>query len=257
MEESIFLTEKNRVGYISLNKPKANAYDIDFHTQLAACLEEANSLDTIKVIVIRSTLDKFFSAGADIKVFSANTSEQNREMVRHARKVAALISGSPKIVIAGIRGHALGGGLELAMACDIRLGAEGSYQLGLPEVKLGLIPGNGGTQRLLRLLGKSRALELLITGYSIGPREAFDLGLINHLYPLESFDRELENYAEQIAQGPGQAIAAIKKCVHEGMDMPLPEALELESLEADALYDSEDAIEGLKAFLEKRNPDFR
>ncbi|GAF04509.1 putative enoyl-CoA hydratase echA8 [Saccharicrinis fermentans DSM 9555 = JCM 21142] len=160
----ITLERKNRVGYIVINRPKANCYEINFHKQLIACLEEANADDEIKVIVVKSALEKFFCAGADIKVFEANTVAENKVMVKHAQMVADKLSNSPKVTIAAINGHALGGGLELAMACDFRLASEGKYFMGLPEIKLGLMPGNGGSQRLIRLIDKSKALELLMTG---------------------------------------------------------------------------------------------
>ncbi|MEM9867305.1 MAG: enoyl-CoA hydratase-related protein, partial [Bacteroidota bacterium] len=194
--------------------------------------------------------------GADIKVFEANTIEENKEMVKHAQQAANLLSFSKKITIAAIKGHALGGGLELAMACDIRLGAKENYFLGLPEIKLGLIPGNGGTQRLIRLIGKSAAFELLLTGDSIGPEKAFQLGLFNHLYDKETFEEAVSVFAENLAKGPAQAMTAIKQCI-KGLEMPLEEGLTLETQWANTLYDTEDAKEGYAAFLEKREPRFK
>ncbi|MGQ1784777.1 enoyl-CoA hydratase/isomerase family protein [Saccharicrinis sp. GN24d3] len=253
----ITLEKKNRVGYVIVNRPKANCYEINFHKQLNACLDQANADNEVKVIVVKSALEKFFCAGADIKVFEANTVEENKEMVVNAQIAANKLSESKKITIAAISGHALGGGLELAMACDLRLAAEGNYFLGLPEIKLGLIPGNGGSQRLIRLIDKSKALELLITGDNIGPQEAFDIGLMNHLYKKEEFADKVEAYAEKLAKGPLEAMAAVKICVNKGLEMSLEDGLKLESEMVEPLYNSDDAREGNRAFVEKRDPRFK
>lgn len=257
MQEYISLTIQNRVGYIIINRPKANCYEINFHKQLIACINEANDNPDVKAIVLKSALAKFFSAGADIKVFEANTVEQNKDMVKHAQIVANALANSKKIVIAAIAGHALGGGLELALACDIRLGAEGNYLLGLPEIKLGLMPGNGGSQRLLRLIGASKALELLVTGDSINPQEAFQLGIFNHLYPADIFEAKVTAYAEQLAQGPLEAMTAVKQSVIKGVELSLKGGLELETQLVNPLYETDDAKEGYQAFLEKRDPQFK
>ena len=143
------------------------------------------------------------------------------------------------------------------MACDIRLGSDKQYLLGLPEIKLGLIPGNGGSQRLVRLINKTRALELLLTGDTFDAQEAFDLGLFSQLYPADEFDRSVTAYAEKLAKGPAQAMSATKICVHKGIELSLKEGLVLEDQMVDPLYDSEDAMEGLRAFLERRDPQFK
>lgn len=257
MEQSITLKIKNRVGYIIINRPKANCYEINFHKQLITCLDNANSNKEVKVIILKSALEKFFCAGADIKVFEANTVEGNKEMVRHAQLAANKLTDSKKITIAAITGHALGGGLELAMACDLRLASEGTYFLGLPEIKLGLIPGNGGSQRLIRLIDKSKALEMLITGDNLGPQEAFESGLVNHLYSREAFEHKTTEYAEKLAKGPVEAMAAVKVCVNKGLELSLSDGLKLESQMVEPLYDTDDAKEGSRAFMEKRNPKFK
>lgn len=253
----IELVLKNRVAYITLNRTKANCYEINFMKQLIDKINEAEENKTVKVIVVKSGLEKFFSAGADIKVFEANSVAENKEMVKHAQKAANLLASSKKITLAAIKGHALGGGLELAMACDIRLGARGDYLLGLPEIKLGLIPGNGGTQRLVRLISKTAALELLLTGDSIGPDKAHSLGLLNHLFEQKKFEDKIIAYAENLAQGPAMAMNAIKQCVNKGLELSLKEGLALEDELVAPLYDTEDAKEGYQAFLEKRKPKFK
>ena len=257
MEQVISLEIKNRVGYIIINRPKANCYEINFHKQLINYLNSANANPEVKIIVLKSALEKFFSAGADVKIFEANTVEENKAMVDHARMAANLLAGSKKITIAAINGHALGGGLELAMACDIRLAGEGSYFLGLPEIKLGLIPGNGGSQRLIRIVGKGKALELLLTGDNIGPAEAFRIGLVNHLYATDEFQRKVIEYAEKLAQGPLEAMAAAKICVNKGIELSLADGLKLENELVTPLYGTEDAAEGSRAFVEKRKPNFK
>ncbi len=257
MDQVISLEIKNRVGYIVINRPKANCYEINFHKQLIACIDEANANPEVKVIVLKSALEKFFCAGADVKVFAANTVEENKDMVDHARIAANKLSDSRKITIAAIHGHALGGGLELAMACDLRVAAEGNYFLGLPEIKLGLIPGNGGSQRLIRLIDKSKALELLLTGDNLSPQEAYSIGLINKLYAADEYQQAMEAYAEKLAKGPVEAMAAAKLCVNRGVELSLVDGLKLEDELVNPLYDTDDAREGSLAFVEKRMPNFK
>jgi enoyl-CoA hydratase/carnithine racemase len=162
------------------------------------------------------------------------------------------MAAAEQVFIAHLNGHALGGGLEIALACDIRLAAPGGYKLGTPEVTLGLLPGNGGTQRLTRLLGPSRAMDLLLTGRTFSPEEAAQWGLVAALVD-EDGARE---YAERLATGPQLAIAAIKRCVHEGGQLSLDEGLALEAELVERLFRSKDATEGLTAFVEKRDPEF-
>lgn len=257
MEKIISIATIDRVGYITISRPKANCYEINFHKQLIACINEANNDSNIKVIVIKSALEKFFCAGADIKVFEANTTKENKEMVKHAQLAANMLAKSNKLTICAISGHALGGGLELALACDIRIAAEGSYFLGLPEIKLGLIPGNGGSQRLIRTINKSKALELLMTGDNLSPNEAFKIGLVDYLYKREDFELKVSEYAAKFANGPLKAMAAIKICVNQGIEMTLLDGLKLETKLANSLYETPDAKEGQLAFIEKRSPKFQ
>ena len=252
----IRLEIKNRVGYIIINKPKANSYDIDFMKLLSSTINDAITNSEVKIIAIKSELQKFFCAGADVKVFQQNTVYQNKEMVVQANWVTKQLSQSPKIVVALLNGHTLGGGLELALACDIRIGSDAHFLIGLPEINLGLIPGNGGTQRLLRIVNQSKALELLISGDAILPEQAFEIGLINQIYPQSNFEELSTNYLEKLAQGPLLAMKAIKESVYGGKELSLENGLKLETTLADALYDTDDAKEGLKAFVEKRKAIF-
>ncbi|MDZ8117808.1 enoyl-CoA hydratase/isomerase family protein [Pontiella agarivorans] len=248
---------KEGIGRITFNRPKANAYDLPFHEAFSDAIKTADTDAGARVIVIQSALDKFFCAGADIKVFADSDTETNKKMVEQARANLAAIEASGKIFIAAISGHCLGGGLEIALACDIRLAAKGNYTLGLPEVKLGLTPGNGGSQRLARLIGPARALELCVSGRSIDPDEANELGLFSRLFKAGSFETAVETYAGGLVPGAPLAMAALKRGIQKGAELPLAEGLALETQLVDDLYDTEDAAEGFRAFVEKRAPVYR
>jgi enoyl-CoA hydratase/carnithine racemase len=242
------------VGTITLDNPPANSYDIDFMRELAAAIGSADDDASARVVVLRSASEKFFSAGADVKRFLANDVDANMEMIRLAHEALAGIARSPKLFVAYVAGHALGGGLEMALACDLRYAAaHGGYRLGTPEVTLGLLPGNGGTQRLPRLIGIGPALELLLTGRQVEPEEAQRLGIVSALFEGE---QEFRAHVERLASGPPLAIAEIKRAVHEGVDKPLAEGLALERELIERLFRSKDANEGLTAFSEKRTPEF-
>ena len=250
-------TREGRVGYITLNRPPANSYDYAFMEELGGCIAAAGADPDARVVIVRSALERFFSAGADVKAFLENPTERNMEMVRLAHEGLGVIARIPKIFIAQIGGIALGGGLEIALACDLRFGAEGSYVLGLPEVTLGLLPGNGGTQRLPRLIGVSRALDLMVTGGRLSPQEAYDLGILNRLVPAARLAEETLAYAAALAEGAQQAIGSIKTAVYEGIERPLAQGLEREAELVEGLFRSADGQEGLRAFLEKRKSQFR
>ena len=249
-------TREGRVGYITLNRPPANSYDYAFMEELGECIAAAGADPETRVVIVRSALERFFSAGADVKAFLENPTERNMEMVRLAHDGLGVIARIPKIFIAQIGGIALGGGLEIALACDLRFGAEGSYVLGLPEVTLGLLPGNGGTQRLPRLIGVSRALDLMVTGGRLSPQDAYDLGILNRLVPAARLAEETLTYAAALAEGAQQAIGSIKRAVYEGIERPLAQGLEREAELVEGLFRSADGQEGLRAFLEKRKPQY-
>jgi enoyl-CoA hydratase/carnithine racemase len=249
-------TREGRVGYITLNRPPANSYDYAFMEELGRCIAAAGEDPDARVVIVRSALERFFSAGADVKAFAENPTERNMAMVRLAHEGLGVIARVPKIFIAQIGGIALGGGLEIALACDLRFGAEGSYVLGVPEVTLGLLPGNGGTQRLPRLIGFSRALDLMVTGRRLSPQEAYDLGILNRLVPAARLAEETLAYAAALAEGAQQAVGSIKRAVYEGIERPLAQGLEREAELVEGLFRSVDGQEGLRAFLEKRKPQF-
>jgi enoyl-CoA hydratase/carnithine racemase len=249
-------SREGSVGYITLDKPPANSYDLSFMEELGACVRSAAEDDGTGAVILRSGSEKFFSAGADIKAFGANSVEDNMAMIRQAHESLSEIGRTPKVFVAQIRATALGGGLEMALACDLRFGAEGEYVLGLPEATLGLLPGNGGTQRLPRLIGVSKALDLMVTGRTVSPSEAYGLGLLDRLFPADDLEGETRRYAEKLADGAGEAIGSIKLAVHGGIERPLDEGLETERSLVEPLFDSEDAKEGISAFMEKRKPEF-
>ncbi len=249
-------TREGNVGYITLDNPPANSYDLAFMEELGGCVDAAAGDDGARAVIFRSASERFFSAGADIKAFNANTTEQNMEMIRTAHENLGRIAETPKIFIAQIGATALGGGLEMALACDLRFGAEGEYYLGLPEATLGLLPGNGGTQRLPRLIGVTRALDLMITGRRLSPAEAYELGILDRLFPADRLEEETVKYAEGLASGAAGAIGSIKLAVRRGIDRPLKEGLQIERELVEPLFESEESKEGIGAFMEKRKPEF-
>src|SRR5919206_3931835 len=198
---AVDLSREGAVGFITLDKPPANSYDKQFMEELSAAVEEAGGDQSVKVVVVRSASRRFFSAGADVKAFTQNTTDGNMEMVDLAHRGLGRIAAIPKVFIAQIEGHALGGGLEIALACDLRFGARGAYKLGVPEVTLGLLPGNGGTQRLSRIIGVPQALDLMITGRQLSPGEAHALGILNRLFPAAEAAEKTREYAEALAGG--------------------------------------------------------
>jgi len=239
------------VASITLDNPPANSYDLPVMQAFAADVEQAIASGA-RVVVVRSASDKFFSAGADVKTFLEGDVDANMEMIRTSQAAFRRMAAAEQVFVAHIAGHALGGGLEIALACDLRYASEGRYKLGTPEVTLGLLPGNGGTQRLTRLIGPARAMELLLTGRTFGPDEALQWGLVSALCD----EAGVRERAERLAAGPALAIAAIKRCVHEGGQLPLDEGLALEGELIERLFRSEDATEGMTAFVEKRHPQF-
>ena len=250
-----FSTEAG-IGTITLDKPPANSYDLEYVQELAKGVESAAVDDEVKVLVLRSASEKFFCAGADIKAFQAGPHERNMAMIETSHRALASIARIPKIFIAEINGHALGGGLEIPLACDLRFAGDGDYRLGTPEATLGLLPGNGGTQRLPRLIGRSRALDLMITGRTVTPREAHELGLVDALFPPDELHEQTLAYARKLAAGATKAIGNIKLAVHEGLDGDIERGLERERELVEELFLSEDGREGLAAFAEKRQPTF-
>ena len=246
-------TVEDRIGRITLDRPPANSYDPAFLEELDEAIGQVAKAG-VAVGVVRSASAKFFSAGADLKGFLERPADDNIAMVRRAHQVFDRFAAEAPVFIAAIAGHALGGGYEIALACDLRVAAQGSYRLGLPEVTLGLLPGTGGTQRLPRLIGRGRALELMTTGRTVTPEEAERLGMVDRLVPAGELEAAVAQLAAPLAGGAPLAVAAVKRAVVEGVNRPLADALQAELEQLAPLFASEDAREGMMAFTEKRPP---
>jgi len=247
----------DHVGHIEIAKPKANTYDLDMMKELDAAVEELRFDDAARVVVLESTSPGFFSAGADIEMLKASQPDFKAMFCLHCQETLDKFAKTPKLVLAAINGHCVGGGLEIALATDLRLMAKDSGKIGLPEVTLGVLPGTGGTQRLPRLIGTARALDMMVTGKLISPDEALAIGLVNYVYPKETFAHDVQAFAAGLAQGPSRAISLIKRSVIEGVEMPLTAGLALERELQNRLFVTEDAKEGLTAWVEKRKPTFK
>lgn len=254
---AVDLSVAQGVASIALNRAPANAYDWQMLRELAQAIRQVREDAGARVVVVRSALPKFFCSGADISTLKDSDRAQFANFLTLAHETVDMIQRTPKIFIAAIAGHCLGGGLELALCCDFRLAAAGKYRIGLAEVNLGLSPGMGGTQRLPRLIPKSRALHMLVTGEPVGPDQALEWGIVDRLFPEEIFPDEVDRYAQKLAAGPTMAQGYIKLSVNMGLETSLSEGLAIERAHQNQLFASEDAAEGLKAFLEKRPPKYQ
>ena len=253
---SVRLEKQDSVGHIVLDRPPANSYDRSFLDELDSAIEDARRDASVKAIVVRSANERFFSAGADISVFAKGNLDAQSAFVVCANDAMGKFESTPKVVVAAINGHCLGGGLEIALCCDFRIAAEGSYRIGLPEVTLGLLPGTGGTQRLPRLIGRQKALDLMLTGRTLTPPEALAAGIVDDVVPAgELLDRVITR-ARTYATGPTFAIGRIKQAAVQGFGMRLDEGLKLERELLIDLFKSADAKEGVTAFVEKRKPSY-
>ncbi len=247
----------DHVGYIEIGKSKANTYDLEMMKELNAAIDEFRFDEEARVIVLASTVPGFFSAGADIEMLKKSTPDFKAMFCLFCQETLDKFAKTPKLVVAALSGHTVGGGLEIALACDLRVMAKDAGLIGLPEVTLGVLPGTGGTQRLPRLIGTARALDMMVTGKRLSPDEALAVGLVNYVYPKESFAHDVQAYATTLAHGPARAVSLIKRSVVEGVEMPLTAGLALERELQNRLFVTEDAKEGLTAFTEKRKPNFK
>jgi enoyl-CoA hydratase/carnithine racemase len=250
---------KNGIAWIEMSDPPANTYTYEMMQQFDAAILDARMDGSVHVIILRGAGDKFFSAGANIKMLSSVTPEFKYYFCLHANETLTRLEQTPKLVIAALNGHTVGGGLEIALAADIRLARRDAGKIGLPEVALGVLPGTGGTQRLSRLIGKSRSIELMATGRTFSFEEAEELGLVNQVFDRDGFFEEVMVYASQFLP-PAKAACAvgrIKRSVQSGLEMPFSESLALERELQQHLFQSEDAHEGLVAYVEKRTPQFK
>lgn len=247
------------LAIMELNDPPANTYTYDMMRQLDRAILDARMNDTVHVIIVRGKGEKFFSAGANIKMLNEVTPRFKYFFCLHANETLNRLEHTPKLVIAALNGHTVGGGLEIAMAADIRLACKDGGKIGLPEVTLGVLPGTGGTQRLSRIIGKSRAIELMATGQTFSFDEAKEVGLVNHVFPQASFWDDVLTYAKQFCppKKAAKAVGHIKRAVCSGLEVPFESALAIERELQQQLFQSEDAKEGLAAYVEKREAAFK
>jgi len=252
-------TADRGIAVIELNDPPANTYSYEMMQGLDAAVLKARMDETAHVLVLRGAGDKFFCAGADIRMLAKVTPAYKYYFCLHANETLNRLEQTPKLVIAAINGHCVGGGLEVALAADIRIARKGGGKIGLPEVTLGVLPGTGGTQRLTRLVGAARAIEMMVTGRTFTPEEAAAAGVITQVFEAEGWwDRVIE-YARQFTP-PGKAakaVGAIKRAVASGSTMSFADGLALERELQQQLFQSSDAAEGIAAYVEKRPPKFQ
>ncbi|MGH9054721.1 MAG: enoyl-CoA hydratase/isomerase family protein [Acidimicrobiales bacterium] len=251
------LERNGHVGVLVLDRPPANAYDYDTLKQFEALIDDARYDSRIQAVVVASAPERFFCAGADISAFRDASPRQRAMISLLGHEVFRKIEQTPMVFVAAITGHASGGGLELALACDQRFAARGSYRLGLTETNLGLFPGNGGTQRLPRLVGLAKGIDMIATAQSVSPEDAYELGLIDRLYddPSACYTAAIE-YCDALAQGATEAIGRAKIAINFGYGTPLDIGLALERASIAHIFATHDADEGIRAFSEKRPPQF-
>ncbi|MEB2311578.1 MAG: enoyl-CoA hydratase/isomerase family protein [Sorangiineae bacterium] len=262
MGKLVSSTTDSGVTVITLNDPPVNAYSYEMMRDLDEAILAARFDSSVHVIVLTGAGDKYFCCGADIEMLTRADPTYKYYFCLHANETLRRLEETPKLSIAALNGHCVGGGLEVALACDLRIARRGRGKIGLPEVKLGVLPGTGGTQRLTHLLGKARALELMVEGENLEPTRALELGLVNALYDAasgEEFLAQVVEYARSFTP-PGKAALAvgrIKRAVQAGADLPIDQGLALERELQAELFASEDAREGLAAYCEKRPPVFK
>ncbi|MDQ6653730.1 MAG: enoyl-CoA hydratase/isomerase family protein [Acidobacteriota bacterium] len=250
------------IVFLTLNDPPANTYTYEMMQALDRAILAARMDENVQVIVITGNGEKFFSAGANINMLANVEPTFKYFFCLHANETLSRLEQTPKLVIAAINGHCVGGGLEIAMAADIRVARKGAGKMGLPEVSLGVLPGTGGTQRLVRLVGKPRAIELMATGQLFDFERGLELGLINQIFEGETRDKFIERVIEYAGQFtlPNKAAGAVgrlKRSVQTGAEIPFESALALERELQQQLFQSEDAREGLDAYVNKRKPIFK
>jgi enoyl-CoA hydratase len=256
MAENVLLERRGRIALVTINRPeKLNALNIRTRAELVDCFNELRDDADIRVVVITGAGGKAFVAGADINEFAGRTAIEQRAVMR-AKSIFTAAEDFPKPLIAMINGFCLGGGCELALACDIRIASDRS-RFGQPEINLGIIPGGGGTQRLTRLVGEGRAMQMILSGAMIDAAEAHRIGLVNDVYPAEELEAKTMELASLIAEKSPVALAMAKTAVKNAARMNLREGLDAEIDLFALCFSSEDKEEGVRAFLEKRKPDFK
>ena len=250
------------VATLTLCDPPANTYSYEMMKQLDQAILQARMDDAVQVIILTGSGEKFFCAGADIQMLANVTPAFKYYFCLHANETLLRLEQTPKLVIAAINGHCVGGGLEVALAADLRVARKGAGKMGLPEVSLGVLPGTGGTQRLLRSVGKAKAIELMASGELFDFARGQQLGLINELFEADSdqqFRDQVRNYANKFTapHKASFAVGRIKRSVQTGGEIPLESALALERELQQQLFQSDDAREGLDAYVNKRKAQFK
>lgn len=246
------------VAVITMHDPPANTYTHEMMREMDEAILSARFDEAVHVIVIRGAGEKFFCAGANINMLQTSDPYFKYYFCLHANETLNRLEQTPKLVIAALNGHTVGGGLEIALACDLRIARRGGGKIGLPEVTLGVLPGTGGTQRLGRLLGKSKAIELMVEGRTFDFDEALELGLVNKIYEDEDFFENVMDYARQFVppNKASRAVGRIKRAVCSGVEVPFSEGLAIERELQQLLFQGSDAKEGLNAYIEKRPAKF-
>jgi len=255
--ENVLYEKRGAIAYVTLNRPKVlNALKQVVFAELKSAFEDARNDASIRGVILTGSGDKAFAAGADIAEMSNYTGVEAGEATRRAQEVTEIIENLGKPVIAAVNGFALGGGCELSMACTIRLAVEGA-KFGQPEVKIGIMPGAGGTQRLPRLVGKGRALQLILTGEVISAQEAYRIGLVNEIVPSSNLIPRAEAILNQIISNAPLGVKFSIEAVNKGLEASVSEGLLLEASLFAVCAGSEDKKEGTSAFLAKRAPQFQ
>ncbi len=247
------------VAVLQLNDPPANTYSYAMNRQLDDAILQARMNDDVHVMVLTGGGEKFFCAGANIQMLTEVDPTFKYYFCLHANETLLRLENTPKLVIAAINGHCVGGGLEVALAADLRVARKGGGKMGLPEVNLGVLPGTGGTQRLSRVLGKSKAIEMMAEGKTFDFERGSELGLINQIFDGTDFMVQVMAYARQFCppHKAAKAVGRMKRAVQTGWEISLEAGLALERENQQLLFESEDAKEGLAAYLEKRPPVFK
>jgi enoyl-CoA hydratase/carnithine racemase len=247
------------IAVITLNDPPANTYSYAMMKQLDEAILRGRFDDGVHVLVLTGAGEKFFCAGANIQMLQEVDPSFKYFFCLHANETLNRLEQTPKLVIAAINGHCVGGGLEIALAADLRCARKGEGKIGFPEVSLGVLPGTGGTQRLARTVGRTRALELMVEGKNLTVEQAHALGLVNRISTGSDFTQEVMSYARDFVppKRASKAVGHIKRAVVSGTEMSMAEGLALERELQQRLFTSEDAAEGIRAFNEKRSPMFK
>jgi enoyl-CoA hydratase len=247
------------VAVLMLNDPPANTYTYEMFLEFDKAVLECRMNQNVHVMVVTGFGEKFFCAGANIKMLSEVDPTFKYYFCLHANETLSRLEQTPKLTIAALNGHTVGGGLEIAMACDLRIARKGGGKVGLPEIALGVLPGTGGTQRLARIIGKSKAIEMMISGQNMEFEDAEKLGIVNQIYESQGFMERVMEYAKSFCppHKASRAVGRIKRSVQSGTEMSFEYGLALERELQQQLFQSQDAKEGLTAYVQKRTPQFK